>query len=147
MNSNEETFQIFKTEAEKLESAINTSLAKSELSISEIVQIYYQITNVISLSILMKQQIEESNEHHSIIKKIEETLKFILEKFDLNLHQSIMVQLTNSITEITKSLGSRNTMEKSKDEIESEAKLYEKLRQIMSTQEFVKQYDKGLSYD
>ena len=147
MSSNEETFQIFNTEVEKLKSAINTGLAKSELPVSEIVQIYYQITNVISLSTLMKQQIEESSEHHSMIKKIEETLKFILEQFDSNLHQSIMAQLTSSITEITKSLGSRNTVEKSKDEIESEAKLYEKLRQIMSTQEFVKQYDKGLSYD
>lgn len=147
MSSNEETFKIFNTEAEKLKSAITTGLAKSELSISEIVQIYYQITNVISLSTLTKQQIEESNEYHFMIKKIEETLKFILEKFDSNLHQSIMRQLTNSITEITKNLGSKNTVEKSKDEIESEAKLYEKLRQIMSTKEFVKQYDKGLSYD
>ncbi len=38
-------------------------------------------------------------------------------------------------------------MGKSKEEIENEAKKYEKLRQMMSTKEFVEQYDKGLSHD
>ncbi len=31
--------------------------------------------------------------------------------------------------------------------MESEAELYEHLRQTMSTKEFVEQYDKGLSHD
>ena len=35
----------------------------------------------------------------------------------------------------------------SKEIIENEAKLYEKLREIMSTKEFVKQYAAGLSDD
>jgi len=58
-----------------------------------------------------------------------------------------MRQIANSITDTTKSLQSKNTLEKSKDEIESEAKLYETLRQTMSTKEFVEQYDEGLSHD
>ena len=147
MSSIQETFHIFNIEKEKLESAINTALTESRLSIPEIIQIYYQITNVISLATLLKQQIEDSVEHHSMIRQIEETRKFISEKFNSKLHQSIMEQLTNSIIEITKSLESGNSAEKSKEEIESEAKLYEKLRQTMSTKEFAEQYDAGLPHD
>ena len=147
MISKEEPFQIFNTKKEKLESGINNALTKSELSIPEIIQIYYQITNVVSLSTLLKQKIEGSDEHQFIIEDVEETQKMISEKFDSKLHLSIMKQLTKSITELTKSLGSKNNVEKSKEEIESDAKMYEELRQIMSTKEFVEQYDTGLSHD
>ncbi len=143
----EDTFKIFNLEAEKLETTINTALAKSELTIPEIVQIYYQIMNVTSLCAILKQQQKSLNEHDSLISKIEETQTLIVEKFDLDLHPLIMSQLTNSITVATKKLQSKKTLEKSKDEIESEAKLFEKLRQIMSTKEFVEQYDKGLPHD
>jgi len=147
MSSIEETSRIFKSEAEKLASVINSALAKSELSIPEIVQTYYQTMNVTSLAAMLKQQLGDSDEPNSLIRTIGETQKLILEKFDSNLHPSIMTQLTNSIIDVTKSLQSGNTLEKSKTEIESEAKLYEKLRQIMSTKEFVEQYDQGLSHD
>ncbi len=143
----EETFKIFSTEAEKLEFLINTALTKSELSIPEIVQTYYQIMNLTSFCAILKQQQKSLNEHDSLISQIEETQTLILEKFDLDLHPLIMSQLTNSITVATKKLQSKKTLEKSKDEIESEAKLFEKLRQIMSTKEFVEQYDKGLPHD
>jgi len=147
MSSIEETSRIFESEAEKLASVINTALAKSELSIPEIVQTYYQTMNVTSLAIILKQQLGDSDEHNSLIRTIGETQKLILEKFDLNLHPSIMTNLTNLIIDVTKSLQSGNTLEKSKTEIESEAKLYEQLRQTMSTKEFVEQYDQGLSHD
>ena len=147
MISGEEPFQIFNTEKEKLESEINNALTKSELPIPEIIQIYYQITNVVSLSTLLKQKIEGSDEHKSMVEDVEETQKMISEKFDSKLHPSIMKQLAKSITELTKSLGSKNNVEKSKEEIESDAKMYEELRQIMSTKEFVEQYDAGLSHD
>jgi len=143
----EDTFKIFKIETEKLKSTITTALAKSELTIPEIVQTYYQIMNVTSLCTILKQQQGNPNEHDSLIRKIEETQTLILEKFDLDLHPLITTQLANSITVTTKKLQSQNTLEKSKDEIESEAKLFEKLRQIMSTKEFVEQYDKGLPHD
>jgi len=147
MTSIDDISSMFHTESEKLENLINNATTKSELSIPEIVEAYYQIMNVSSMSTMLKQQHGGSNEHNSLIEEIEETRKFILEKFDSNLHPSIMRQLSNSITDITKSLQSENTLDKSKDEIESEAKLYEKLRQTMSTKEFVEQYDKGLSHD
>ena len=53
----------------------------------------------------------------------------------------------NSISDITGDLQSLNSEQKSSETIENEAKLYEKLREMMSTKEFVKQYDAGLSYD
>jgi hypothetical protein len=58
-----------------------------------------------------------------------------------------MEHITNSISDITGNLQSINSEQKSKETIETEAKLYEKLREIMSTKEFVKQYDAGLSHD
>ena len=146
MTSIDDVSSMFHTESKNLENLINNATTKSELSISEIIETYYQIMNVSSMSTMLKQQHGGSNEHNSLIEEIEETQKFISEKFDSNLHPSIMRQLSNSLTDITKTLQS-GTLDKSKDEIESEAKLYEKLRQTMSTKEFVEQYDKGLSHD
>ncbi len=147
MMSIEETSNIFNEEAEKLESIINTALEKSELTISEIVQTYYQTMNVSSLATVLRQQLGNTNKYNSLLSRIEETEKLISEKFDSNLHPLVMSQLTNSIANATKNLQSGNASEKSKDEIENEAKLYEKLRETMSTKEFVEQYDKGLSHD
>ena len=61
----EDTFKIFNIETEKLESTITTALAKSELTIAEIVQIYYQIMNVNSFCTILKQQQEDTNERDS----------------------------------------------------------------------------------
>ncbi len=146
MTSIDDISSMFHAESKNLENLINNATTKSELSIPEIMETYYQIMNVSSMSTMLKQQHGGSNEHNSLIEEIEETQKFISEKFDSNLHPSIIRQLSNSITDITKTLQS-GTLDKSKDEIESEAKLYEKLRQTMSTKEFVEQYDQGLSHD
>ena len=142
-----ESVVVFNTESTKLEMTINTALNKSELLIPEIIQIYYDIINVNSLCIILQQQFELSDKNHSIFEKIKNTQKLILEKFNLNLHRSIIIQLENSLVEITKKLQSTSDLEKSNDSVEFEAKLFEKLRQIMSTKEFVEQYDQGLSHD
>ena len=146
----EDSFKILNTETEKLESAINTALAKSQLTIPEIVQTYYRIMNVTSLCTILKQQHDDDgdlNEYSSLAKKIEEIQELISKKFDLDLHPTIMMQLEHSLADTTKKLQSGNALEKSANEIESESKLFEKLRQTMSTKEFVEQYGKGLSYD
>jgi len=143
----DDILSMFHNESKKLENLINNATTKSELPIPEIIETYYQITNVSSMITMLKQQLGGSDKHNSLIKKIEETQKFISEKFDSNLHPSIVIQLENLLTDITKNLQTKSTLEKSKDEIESEAKLYETLRQTMSTKEFVEQYDKGLSHD
>jgi len=58
-----------------------------------------------------------------------------------------MEKLTKSIQDTVKILQSRDSEQKSKEDTENDAKLYEELRQKMSTKEFVEQYDKGLSHD
>ena len=60
-----------------------------------------------------------------------------------------MSQLTDLIQEYTDNLKSlaKETDQKSKETIESEAKLYKELRELMSTKEFTIQYENGLKND
>ncbi len=143
MNSVDEISKMFQTESEKLKNLINTTDSKSELSLHEIVETYYQIMNVSSMASMLGQQLSK-NEHKSLLDKISETQKLISTKFNLETHPKIMSYLSNSIQETTKNLQSQNQTEKSKEEIENESKVFEELRRKMSTKEFVEQYDKGL---
>ena len=119
--------------------------SENELPVNQIVEIYYQITNVSSMIEVMKQQIDKSD--LSSFEKISNVENFISKKFNSTIHPKIMNNIENSISEITKNLQSLDSDQKSKEIIENEAKLYEKLREIMSTKEFVKQYAAGLSDD
>jgi uncharacterized coiled-coil DUF342 family protein len=144
MSSNE-LIELFIIEFEKLENLANQINSENELDVNQIVEIYYQITNVSSLIEVMRQQIDKSD--LSSFEKISNAENFISEKFNSTIHPKIMTNITNSISEITKNLQSLDSDQKSKETIENEAKLYEKLREIMSTKEFVNQYDAGLSDD
>ena len=144
MSSNE-LFELFIIEFEKLENLVNKLNSENELPVNQIVEIYYQITNVSSIIEVMKQQIDKSD--LSSFEKISNVENFISKKFNSTIHPKIMNNIENSISEITKNLQSLDSDQKSKEIIENEAKLYEKLREIMSTKEFVKQYDAGLSDD
>ena len=143
----DETSKSFISESEKLETLIDHLSQKSEkFSPNEIIPIYYQIMNVTSLMKFLKQNISNGNsEKSTILEKIEST-ETLISTFNANLHQIILSNLTAHIQEIMTNLKSNNRKE-TKEIIESEAKLYEKLREIMSTKEFVEQYDKGLSHD
>ena len=144
MSSND-LIELLDTEFIKLENLVNEINLEHELPVNQIVSIYYQITNVASMIEVMKKQIDDSDS--SFHEKISNTETFISKKFNSIIHPKIMTNITNSISEITKNLQSLNSEQKSKETIENEAKLYEKLREIMSTKEFVKQYDSGLSND
>ena len=144
MSSND-LIELFDTEFIKLENLVNEINLEHELPVNQIVSIYYQITNVTSMIEVMKQQIDNSDS--SFREKIFNAENFISKKFNYIIHPKIMVNITNSISTITENLQSLNSEQKSKETIENEAKLYEKLREIMSTKEFVKQYDSGLSND
>ena len=143
--SSNELFELFIIEFEKLENLVNKLNSENELPINQIVEIYYQITNVSSMIEVMKQQIDKSD--LSSFEKISNVENFISKKFNSTIHPKIMNNIENSISEITKNLQSLDSDQKSKEIIENEAKLYEKLREIMSTKEFVKQYAAGLSDD
>ena len=144
MSSND-LIELFVIEFEKLENLTNQINSENEFSVNQIVEIYYQITNVSSMIEVMKQQIDKSD--LSYLEKISNAENFISEKFNSTIHPEIMTNIENSISEITKNLQSLGSDQKSKETIENEAKLYEKLREIMSTKEFVNQYDAGLSDD
>ena len=144
MSSNE-LFELFIIEFEKLENLVNKLNSENELPVNQIVEIYYQITNVSSMIEVMKQQIDKSDLNS--FEKISNVENFISKKFNSTIHPKIMNNIENSISEITKNLQSLDSDQKSKKIIENEAKLYEKLREIMSTKEFVKQYAAGLSDD
>ena len=146
MDSIDDIFGMFNTESEKLENLINNATIKSELSIHEIIETYYQIMNVSSMIAMLKPQIDV-NKHKSFLEKIQKTEKIISEKFNSNIHPKIVEILAKSIQDTTKNLQSGDSEQKSKEETENEAKLYEELRQKMSTKEFVEQYEKGLSHD
>ena len=137
---------MFHTESEKLEKLINNTTTKSELSIPEVVETYYQIMNVSSMIIMLKSQLDV-DKHKTLLDKITEIERVISEKFNSSIHPQIMEKLTKSIQKTTKNLQSNDIEQKSKEDTENDAKLYEELRQKMSTKEFVEQYDKGLSHD
>ncbi|MFQ5783163.1 MAG: hypothetical protein ACE5GR_08970 [Nitrosopumilus sp.] len=145
MSSVDDISSMFNSESEKLTNLIN-SASKPDSLIHEIVETYYQIMNVSSMITMLKQQLNE-NEHKILLEKISKTEKMISEKFNSHIHPQIMDNLTKSIQETTQNLQSNYSAEKSKKEIETEAKLYEELRQTLSTKEFVQQYDQGLSND
>ena len=136
-----ELLELFTSEYDKLENLVNAMNFDDELHVNQIVEVYYQITNVSSMIIVVKPQLAQNND------KILYAEKFISEKFNSIIHPKIMKHITNSISGITSNLQSINSEHKSKETIENEAKLYEKLREIMSTKEFVKQYDAGISHD
>lgn len=137
---------MFRIESDKLENLVNNA-TNSELSISEIIETYYQIMNVSSMSIMLKQKFGGSNEHQPLLDKITDIKKVISEKFNSDIHPQIMEKLAKSIQETMQNLQFKNLEQKSKEDTENESKLYEELREKMSTKEFVEQYDKGLSYD
>ena len=146
MSSFDKMFDLFYTESEKLENQVNQILSKSDLSVAEIIETYYQIMNVSSIMTMLNQKLDDKNEYTPLFQKIQETENFISEKFNSELHPYILKTLSDSIENTVKILQS-NFEKKTKDDIEKESKIYEKLRQTMSAKEFVEQYAKGLSHD
>ena len=142
MTSSDDISQMFDNESQKLQNLISIADSKSDLNNHEIVETYYQVMNVSSMSTMLKEQIE--SQPNSLLDKIQIVDKSISEQFNSNIHLRIMKTLSTSIQETTKKLQSGNPDKKSKEEIELEAKLFEELRQKMSTKEFVEQYNKGL---
>ena len=155
MNANnhpsiDETTNLFTSESIKLQDVISHALKNSEiLSTSEIIEVYYQVSNVTSLAKFLRQKfgdLENTEENKTLLNKIQKMEKLIDEKFNETLHPLVMSQLKKSIENSRKNLKDMKTNQskKTKNEIENQARVYEKLRQTMSTKEFVDQYNKLL---
>jgi len=145
MVSSDDISQMFDSEFQKLQNLIDTVNSKTDLNIHEIVETYYQVMNVSSMATMLKQQ--ANSEPSLLLTKVNDAEKIISEKFNSVIHPKILVKISLSIQEMTKNLQSGNSGEKSKGQIQSDAKLFEELRKTMSTKEFVEQYEKGLSHD
>ena len=98
--------------------------------------------NVVSMITVLQQNSENNN--HTLFDKMAKIEMVIYERFNSNIHPNIMQNLSSSIEKTTKTLQCKSEGQKSKEDIENDAKLYEELRQMMSTKEFVEQYDKQL---
>ena len=147
----DESYQLFQTESNQIEDMIKNTIEKSDRTISDIVQIYYQVIKVVSLGKLLKQRFQDKVEpnHYTLLDRIDEVQNIITGKFNMSLHPTILSQLTDSVQKHTDNLKllAKESGEKSKESIEKEAKLYKELRDFMSTKEFVEQYATGLKDD
>ena len=150
-SSSENSSKLLSSESEKLQQTIEIISKISEKKIPDIINLYYQVVIVQTLAKKLKDDFGSSDksEHKKLLDKIEEIQKFLVDNFTKSLHPEILTQLTNSIqssTENLKLLG-QNSEQKTKEIIEKEALLYKNLRELMSTKEFVEQYEIGLKND
>ena len=142
------SLELLDSEFEKFQSIIDSISKNSEKMIPDIVSLYFQATMVETLSKKLRQDIVESDQQ-TYLEKINKIQKYVDENFSKSLHPEILSQLINSIQESTDNLKllEQNSEEKTKEIIENEAQLYKELRELMSTKEFVEQYDSGIKDD
>lgn len=145
MSLSDDIFSMFVSESQKLHNLIDIANHKIDMNIHEIVETYYQVMNVSSIATMLKQQ--AYFEPKELLEKIQESEHLISEKFNSIIHPKILQKLSVNVQELTKHLQSGNLGEKSKEQIESDSRLFEELRQNMSTKEFVEQYDFGITHD
>ena len=144
-----ETLELFTSESEKLQKIIDSIPKTSEKKLSDIINLYYQVTMVQTLVKKIKSDLKSPTENQNLFDEINKTEEYLNGKFSKSLHPEILSELTNSIqssTDNLKRLG-QNSEQKTKETIEKEALLYKELRELMSTKEFVEQYETGIKDD
>ena len=142
------SLELLDSEFEKFQTIIDSISKNSKKMIPDIVSLYFQATMVETLSKKLIQDIVESDQQ-TYLEKINKIQKYVDENFSKSLHPEILSQLINSIQESTDNLKllEQNSEEKTKEIIENEAQLYKELRELMSTKQFVEQYESGIKND
>ena len=142
------SLELLDSEFEKFQTIIDSISKNSKKMIPDIVSLYFQATMVETLSKKLRQDIVESDPQ-TYLEKINKIQKYVDENFSKSLHPEILSQLINSIQESTDNLKllEQNSEEKTKEIIENEAQLYKELRELMSTKQFVEQYESGIKND
>ena len=142
------SLKLLDSEFEKFQKIIDSMPKNSEKMIPDIVSLYFQATMVETLSKKLTQDIVESDQQ-TYLEKINKIQKYVDENFSKSLHPVILSQLVNSIQKSTNDLKllGQNSEAKTKEIIENEAQLYKELRELMSTKQFVEQYDSGIKND
>ena len=145
----EQSSELFDSESKKLQDALESIQKKSDKTIPEIIDVYYQAIKVDSLAKVLKENFQTNQEHEAFLARFDSTQKYISEEFNASFHPKILTQLTDSIQKNTENLKllAKESGQKSKETIEKEASLYKELREIMSTKEFVEQYENGIKND
>ena len=145
----DQSSELFYSESKKLQDTLESIQKKSEKTIPEIIDVYYQAIKVDSLAKVLKEDFQTKSEHEAFLARIDKTQKYISEEFNASFHPKILTQLTDSIQKNTENLKllAKESGKKSKETIEKEASLYKELREIMSTKEFVEQYENGIKND
>ena len=116
---------MFDSESAKLAGLLDA--ARPGITIHEIVKLYYQVINVSSIITMLRQQPDA----RGLLEKINAADKSI-SRFNAELHPMISGHLDDEISKIKTRLES------------GESDSYDDLRKMMSTKEFVGQYEKGL---
>ena len=145
----EQSSELFDSESKKLQDVLESIQKESDKTIPEIIDVYYQAIKVDSLAKVLKENFQTKPEHEAFLARIDRTQKYISEEFNASFHPKILTQLTDSIQKNTENLKllAKESGQKSKETIEKEAGLYKELREIMSTKEFVEQYENGIKND
>ena len=145
----EQSSRLFDSESKKLQDAHESIQKKSDKTIPGIIDVYYQAIKVDSLAKVLKENFQTKPEHEAFLARIDKTQKYISEEFNASFHPKILTQLTDSIQKNTENLKllAKESGQKTKEIIEKEASLYKELREIMSTKEFVEQYENGIKND
>lgn len=122
----DEITAMFDSESAKLARLLDA--ARPGIAIHEIVELYYQVINVSSIISMLRQQPDA----RGLLEKIK-TADRSISRFNTELHPMISGNLDDAVSKIKKRLES------------GESDSYEDLRKMMSTREFVGQYEKGLA--
>ena len=95
----EESSELFDSESNQIQNVVDMASKSEKLTISQIIQSYYQVMKVSSISKIFKENFQSSVDpkHQELLNRIHYVQKQITENFDTKLHPLIISQLTDSI--------------------------------------------------
>jgi hypothetical protein len=131
----EDLFQTLNDEFKKTLTIIQT-IDTSNISLNQIVETYFQISNITSMCKLIENSESIDSQKSNQLDQIK---KELIENFNKNIHPKIIEFIENEILTLKKHIESIPP-EQTPEEIEESSKLFDKLRELMSTKEFVFQY-------
>ena len=100
----EQSSELFDSESKKLQDTLESIQKKSEKTIPEIIDVYYQAIKVDSLAKVLKENFQTKPEHEAFLARIDKTQKYISEEFNASFHPKILTQLTDSIQKNTENI-------------------------------------------
>lgn len=128
----------FRRESEILKKFVDDSPDVSEMDVDQIIQMYYQVISVSSIIKVLQPQVNEKE----TLQKMHDVEEYIEKKFNAKIHPAITRHLSENIQKSMNRL--KDNQEKTREQRQKDATSFESLRQMMSTREFVDQYDRQI---